>query len=214
MSGGRAASAYPEGRLKRAFDVTAALAGLIVLAPLLALLALLVVATMGSPAFFVQERVGRGGAPFRLVKFRTMRPDGGQGPGLTARGDARVTPLGRVLRRTKCDELPQLWNVLRGDMSIVGPRPELPRYVALYDARQRRVLRARPGLTDPASIAFRDEESRLAAAPEDRRERLYVEQILPEKLRLNLEYLEGAGFLSDLGLIARTAAAVARLKRG
>jgi lipopolysaccharide/colanic/teichoic acid biosynthesis glycosyltransferase len=193
---------------KRGFDALAAGSALLVLSPLLVLVAAGIFCGMGRPVLYVQERVGRSGRPFRLLKFRTMRPDDGRGPRVTASGDPRITPLGRVLRRSKLDELPQLLNVVRGEMSIVGPRPELSRYVEGYDASQRRVLRARPGLTDPASIAFRDEEGRLAAVEPARREAVYVAEIVPEKLRLNLAYLERASFWSDLAVIASTVRAL------
>ncbi len=154
---------YCRGILKRSLDFSASLVAVAILAPLLALLALVVFLSSGPPVLFAQKRVGRDGRPFRLLKFRTMRTDAGPGPAITASGDARVTRIGRVLRATKLDELPQLINVLRGDMSLVGPRPEVPRYVARYDDRQRGVLRVRPGLTDPASVHFRDEEQLLGA---------------------------------------------------
>jgi lipopolysaccharide/colanic/teichoic acid biosynthesis glycosyltransferase len=208
MSGGRARRPYFDSRLKRGFDAIAAASGLVLLSPLLALVALAVLGSMGRPVLYVQERVGRAGRPFLLLKFRTMTPDDGRGPRVTASGDARVTPLGRLLRRTKIDELPQLMNVLVGDMSLVGPRPELPRYVERYDAAQRRVLRARPGITDPASIVYHDEERRLAVVEPARREAVYIAEIVPAKLRLNLDYLERCGFWSDLGVIASTARAL------
>src|SRR5436305_1549910 len=144
--------------MKRVFDVAVSLLALVVLSPLLALIALAVKATSSGPVFHRGERIGRGGAPFRILKFRTMRINA-SGPGLTRGGDARVTPLGRILRRSKLDELPQLVNILRGEMSIVGPRPEAPEYVRLYTAEQRRVLTVRPGLTSPASLRYRHEES-------------------------------------------------------
>jgi lipopolysaccharide/colanic/teichoic acid biosynthesis glycosyltransferase len=208
MSAGRARRPYFDSRLKRGFDAIAAGSGLVLLSPLLALVALAVLGSMGRPVLYVQERVGRVGRSFPLLKFRTMTPDDGRGPRVTASGDARVTPLGRLLRRTKIDELPQLMNVLRGDMSLVGPRPELRRYVERYDTAQRRVLRARPGITDPASIVYHDEERRLAAVEPARREAVYIAEIVPEKLRLNLDYLERCGFWSDLGVIVATARAL------
>jgi lipopolysaccharide/colanic/teichoic acid biosynthesis glycosyltransferase len=188
-------------------DLTLAVAAIIVLSPVLAALALGILATMGWPVFFRQVRVGLDGRPFQLVKFRSMRPVEG-GVSITARGDPRVTPLGRLLRATKMDELPQLLNIVSGRMSVVGPRPEVPRYVEAYTPDQRRVLDVRPGLTDPASLAFRNEEDLLGAVPAEEREALYVGQILPRKLALNLEYIEAASLGHDLGLIVRTFAAV------
>lgn len=189
--------------LTRAFDFLASLVGLIVLAPLLLVIAVLVRATSPGPALFTQERVGLGGRPFSIYKFRTMEQDaeasGGQ---LTIGADPRITRVGAALRRLKLDELPQLVNVLRGDMSLVGPRPEVPRYVARYDERQRAVLRVRPGITDPASIAFRDENALLARSADP--EATYVEVVMPRKLEMNLAYLERRTVLSDVGVIVRT----------
>jgi lipopolysaccharide/colanic/teichoic acid biosynthesis glycosyltransferase len=198
--------AYARGGVKRAVDLCAASLALVVLAPVLLVLAALVACTSRGPILFRQERVGLDGRPFRILKFRTMRP----GPGLpvTGAGDRRVTTVGRFLRRAKLDELPQLFNVVRGDMSIVGPRPEVPIYVADYGPQERRVLEVRPGLTDPATLAYRDEERLLGAIPPDERERYYVTEILPRKLRLNLAYVEGASLSEDLLLVARTFRAI------
>jgi lipopolysaccharide/colanic/teichoic acid biosynthesis glycosyltransferase len=204
--------AYCRGRRKRVFDLCAVSAALVTLAPLFGLLAGLVLLCMGRPILFVQERVGLDGRTFPLLKFRTMRPDGGGLP-ITGRGDRRITALGSVLRATKLDELPQLINVLRGEMSIVGPRPELPRYTAGYAPAHRRVLMTRPGLTDPATLLFRQEEQLLGDVPEEKRERYYVDTILPRKLDLNVEYLVRAGLLYDLGLIARTFGAIVAPRR-
>jgi len=186
--------------MKRLFDVAASLVALVVLSPLLAFIALAVKVTSSGPVFHRGERIGRGGVPFRILKFRTMRVDA-SGPGITREGDDRVTPLGRILRRSKLDELPQLVNVLRGEMSIVGPRPEAPEYVALYTDAERRVLTVRPGLTSPASLRYRNEESLLAG--DDWHER-YVNEIMRDKLRDDLNYIDTRTFLGDLRLIART----------
>jgi lipopolysaccharide/colanic/teichoic acid biosynthesis glycosyltransferase len=162
-----------------------------------------------GPVLYTQERVGKDGKSFDLYKFRSMRSGADRdGALVTGGGDPRVTRVGRLLRATKLDELPQLWNVLRGDMSLVGPRPEVPRYVAHYTPDQRRVLAVRPGITDPATLAFRDEEVLLAGVPPAEREAHYVREVMPAKLALNLEYLERCGFWSDLGVIARTVGAV------
>lgn len=185
--------------LKRAFDLLGAGLGLLLLAPLLAVLALRIRRDSPGPVFFRQERVGRGGRTFRIHKLRTMRTDA-DGPSLTVGADPRVTRVGAGLRRARLDELPQLIDVLRGDMSLVGPRPELPEFVALYPAPLReRVLAVRPGIVDPASLAFRDEAALLAAAADPRR--AYVEQVLPEKLRLSAEYIDRATLWTDLRLI-------------
>lgn len=189
--------------MKRFFDMTAALVGLVVLGPLFLIIAVLILVTMGRPVLFRQARVGRNERPFTIIKFRSMvRNADRQGPEFTTGGDARITPLGRFLRRTKLDELPQLVNILKGEMSFVGPRPEVARYVKLYNADQRRVLTVRPGLTDPASLAYHNEEEILARFTDT--EKGYVEKIMPAKLELNLAYLEKAGLLRDLGLIFKT----------
>lgn len=185
-------------------DHVLAFLGLVALSPLFLLIALLVKASSAGPVLFRQERIGLRGRPFEILKFRTMIGCAdGEGFHLT-RGadDPRVTPLGRALRRSKLDELPQLWNVLRGEMRLVGPRPEVPEYVSLYDEIQRAVLLVPPGITDPASIAFRDEGELLARAPDP--ERLYVEQILPRKLAINASYLESRTNWSDVGVILET----------
>jgi lipopolysaccharide/colanic/teichoic acid biosynthesis glycosyltransferase len=194
---------------KRALDLVASLVGSLLLLPLFVVVAL-VVASDGGPVFYRQQRVGRHGVPFRIWKFRTMVVDADRaGPALTAHGDPRITRVGHWLRRTKLDELPQLFNVIAGEMSLVGPRPEVPRYVALYTPAQRAVLALRPGITDPASLHYVDESALLAAA--DNPERLYVEQLMPDKIRRNLEYAAEAGLARDVWLILCTiAAAVAR----
>jgi len=194
---------------KRAFDLLASTVGLLLLSPVFALVALAIRRDSPGPAFFRQERVGRGGAPFLIYKFRTMRVDApGRGGQLTVGDDPRITRVGSVLRKYKIDELPQLINVFRGDMSLVGPRPEVPRYVARYDERQRAVLDVRPGITDPASIAYRDENAILAAASDP--EAVYVREIMPAKLEMNLDYLARRSLLSDLGIILDTLLKVVR----
>jgi len=186
---------------KAGFDRVAAALGLVLLAPALALIALAIVLEDGFPVLFRQTRVGRGGRPFRLVKFRSMRV-GVAGTRITAGRDPRVTRVGRWLRRRKVDELPQLWNVLTGDLSLVGPRPEIPPFVDTEDPVWRAVLEVRPGITDLASLQFRREEEMLAGAADA--ERYYRETILPPKLALNLEYIRSRTFWGDLKLIART----------
>ncbi|MET0795626.1 MAG: sugar transferase [Polyangiaceae bacterium] len=197
--------------LKRAFDVAAATAGLLVSSPVLVTAAVLVKLSSPGPVLFQQERIGRGGRPFRLLKFRSMRVGSG-GPLVTAASDARVTRVGRALRRSKLDELPQLVNVLRGDLSLVGPRPEVARYVALYRAEDRAFLQSvRPGITDPTTIRFRNEEEILArsAAPE----RTYTEELLPTKVRMYCQYLESASFMNDIRILYETLRVVARPSR-
>lgn len=188
--------------MKRAVDVLASAAGLVVLSPLMAVVALAVRATSPGPVLFRQERVGRGDTRFEILKFRTMRV-GGSGPLVTTHADPRVTRVGAWLRRTKVDELPQLLNVLRGEMSLVGPRPEVPRYTQHWPREQASViLSVRPGITDPASIAFRDENALMAGQTDP--ERFYVEEMLPRKATMYVEYVENRTFLGDLRLIART----------
>lgn len=188
--------------LPRLIEIPIAAVGLVLLSPVLLVAALAIVVTSPGPAVFRQERVGRGGRAFALYKLRSMRLDS-DGPSLTARIDARVTPVGRWLRRTKLDELPQLWNVVRGDMALVGPRPEVPRYVAMYPAELRdKVLSVRPGITDPASIEFRDEGSLLARAADP--ERAYIEQVMPAKLRCAAQYVDHMSLMNDVRLIGAT----------
>ncbi len=191
---------------KRVFDVVVAGALLIVCCPILLLIAVAVRLDSRGPVLFRQERVGRGGSRFQIHKFRTMVV-ANSGLAVTATGDPRVTRLGHTLRSTKLDELPQLIDVLVGDMSLVGPRPEVPRYVALWSPRERAVvLSVRPGITDPASVAFRREAEELGAAesPGDH----YVGVILPRKLQMYVEYVETRTLLGDARILARTVAAV------
>ncbi len=193
---------------RRALDAVAASCGLVVLSPLLLTVALLVKLGSPGPVFFRGKRIGRKGELFRVYKFRTMVTDAARrGPGITAAGDPRVTRVGRFLRRTKLDEFPQLINVLRGDMSLVGPRPEDPRYVALYTAEQRRVLNVRPGITSPASVRFRHEADMLQG--EDW-ESIYREKVLPAKLQIELDYLGRRSVWRDLGVVAQTVMALVR----
>lgn len=190
---------------KRALDIAAAAAGLAATAPLLGAIAIVVRRTSPGPALFRQTRVGRDGKPFEMLKFRTMRvaAPGEVGPQVTAGGDPRITAVGRVLRKTKLDELPELLNVLRGDMSLVGPRPEVPKYVAHYSQEDKASVHSvRPGLTDPATVRFRSEEEILARA--DDPERAYVEDVLPTKVRMYKDYLEGASLLGDLRILVET----------
>ncbi|GIU78059.1 MAG: glycosyl transferase [Bryobacteraceae bacterium] len=181
-----------------------AAAGLVVLSPVMAVLAAAVRLDSGPPVLFRHRRVGQGGRTFELLKFRSMVVNHG-GPSLTRKGEARITRVGAWLRRWKLDELPQLINVVRGEMSLVGPRPEVPEYVDLADPQWRRVLEARPGITDPASLAFRNEEELLSAV--ENVEEYYRAVILPRKLALSAAYLERRTFVSDLEMLFRTVAA-------
>jgi lipopolysaccharide/colanic/teichoic acid biosynthesis glycosyltransferase len=189
-------------RCRRGLDIVAASAGLIVLSPLLVAIGLLVKLDSPGPILYPGERVGRRGEHFRLYKFRSMVTDAARrGPGITTNGDPRITGMGRFLRRTKLDELPQLLNVVWGDMSLVGPRPEDARYVALYTEEQKRVLNVRPGITSAASVQYRHEERLLTGSDwEDK----YVNVIMPEKLRIELDYLGRRTVFSDLLIIWQT----------
>ena len=192
---------------KRIFDLLLATLGLLLLWPLFLLVWLVIKIDDGGPVLFHQDRVGKDGIIFKILKFRTMQVTApGKGPSVTAYGDIRITRTGLWLRRSKIDEFPQFWNVIRGDMSFVGPRPEVPRYVALYTEGQRKVLAVRPGITDEASIEFRDEEKLLAAS--NNPERYYIEYCMPRKIALNLDYAKHASLLRDLGVILRTVGTV------
>ncbi|MBB5204495.1 lipopolysaccharide/colanic/teichoic acid biosynthesis glycosyltransferase [Inhella inkyongensis] len=187
---------------KRVMDLLVATAALALLAPLLLGLALWIKLDSPGPVLFRQQRVGRHGRLFWIHKFRTMRADA-EGLPLTVGQDARITPAGQWLRRSKLDELPQLWDVLRGAMSLVGPRPEVPRYVAHYPEHLRaQALAVRPGLTDPVSLAHLHEAELLAAAADP--ERIYIEQILPAKLEAAVAYAQRASLGSDLRVIGQT----------
>jgi lipopolysaccharide/colanic/teichoic acid biosynthesis glycosyltransferase len=192
---------------KRAMDVVGSGAGLLALSPVLAAAAIAVRASSPGPVLFRQTRVGRGGRRFEMLKFRSM-VTGASGPLVTAGGDRRVTGIGRALRRTKLDELPQLWNVLVGHMSLVGPRPEVPRFVERFPEDYARILTVRPGITDFAALEYRDEETVLAGAPDP--EAAYVREILPAKIALYHRYLARMSLATDLALVLRTIASLVR----
>jgi lipopolysaccharide/colanic/teichoic acid biosynthesis glycosyltransferase len=201
-----------EDRWYRARDLAVAGPALVVLSPVLAVVGLAVRLDSRGPAFFRQERVGLEGRPFRIHKFRTMRVDH-DGATVSGTGDPRVTRVGRFLRRTKLDELPQLIDVVRGDMSLVGPRPELAAYVALWPEADRRViLSVRPGVTDPASIRWRHESDELARVPDP--ERHYVETILPRKAEMYVAYVRSRSLVGDLRVLGETARVVASRGEG
>jgi lipopolysaccharide/colanic/teichoic acid biosynthesis glycosyltransferase len=188
---------------KRLFDLVASSLGLVFVSPLLGTAALAIWLGDGGPVFYRQVRVGLGGREFRMWKFRTMVENADKlGGELTVGKDPRITPIGAVLRKYKVDELPQLFNVIAGDMSLVGPRPEVRGYVDLYSPAERQVLELVPGITDPASIKYRDESDLLATA--DDPERLYQEVIMPDKIRINLDYAASASLWSDLRTILAT----------
>lgn len=187
---------------KRAFDFLCALIGLVLLTPTFAVVAIWIRLTSPGPVFYAPVRVGRSGQPIRVYKFRTMCEGADSiGPGITRSADNRITPVGRLLRKSKLDELPQLLNVLRGDMSLVGPRPEDPRYVAHYTTDERIVLAVRPGMTSLASIRYRNEERLLQG--EDW-EQLYIAQVMRDKLRVDRRYVEKWSLVLDLQILFYT----------
>ncbi|MCL6576105.1 sugar transferase [Kyrpidia sp.] len=188
---------------KRCFDFFCAVLGLVLLSPVFLVVAVLIRLENRGPIFYLQERIGYRGRPFRIFKFRTMVLNADRmGPSLTVGQDPRVTRVGTVLRKYKLDELPQLVNVLLGEMSLVGPRPEIAKYVDLYSPEQRRVLDLVPGITDPASLKYRNEAELLSASSDP--ERVYITNILPDKIRINLEYADRATVLRDIGVVIRT----------
>ncbi len=206
---GYQASPWCNSAGKRAFDLICALLLLVLGLPLLFLVAVLVRATSRSSIFFRQFRCGKAGKEFQLLKFRTMRDrQESAGPGVTRLGDKRVTPVGRYLRRWKLDELPQIFNVLGGTMSLVGPRPDLSEYWERLGSRASAVLSVRPGITGPATLEFCNEEAWLGRLPENEIENFYVTTVLPLKVDRDLEYLEQASFRSDLGILFQTLACV------
>jgi lipopolysaccharide/colanic/teichoic acid biosynthesis glycosyltransferase len=186
----------------RLIDVAASGLGMVLLAPLFLAIAASIKLSTSGPVFYRALRIGKDGVPFRLYKFRSMVVEADKsGPGITTARDSRITTIGRFLRKTKLDELPQLINVLRGEMGLVGPRPEDPRYVAHYTSDQRRVLRVRPGITSAASLRYRD-ESALLTGPDW--EKAYIESIMPQKLAIELAYLQQRNLLTDLKLVLFT----------
>jgi lipopolysaccharide/colanic/teichoic acid biosynthesis glycosyltransferase len=188
---------------KRVVDAAVSFTLLAVLAPLLAAIALAIAFNSPGPVLYAGERVGRRGRRFRILKFRTMRADAERsGPSSTSEDDPRITRPGRFLRRYKLDELPQLINVLRGEMSLVGPRPQVPWAVELYTPEQRELLTVRPGITDWASLRFRNEGEILRGSPDPDRD--YLEKIAPEKIRLGLEYVRRRSLRTDLEILALT----------
>ncbi len=189
----------PPAGLPRWFEAVLAVVLLALLTPALLVLAGWVWATSGRPVLFRQQRAGRYGTPFTILKFRTMRPDG---TGLSSFNECRITSAGKRLRRWRLDELPQLWNILRGDMSFVGPRPELPGYVERFPLQYQRLLQVRPGLTDPATLAWRNEAEFLAQHSDA--ERAYCELVMPQKLALSLAYLERRSGTADFKVLVQT----------
>lgn len=189
--------------LKRIFDIVFSLFGLIILIPIFILVSVFIILESRGGVFYRQLRIGQYQKGFRLLKFRTMHQRTTQGLSITiGNNDARITKIGKVLRKYKIDELPQLWNVLLGEMSFVGPRPEVPRYVEMYNAEQLEVLSVKPGITDYASIKYRNENELLAKA--EYPEQFYIDEVMPAKLRLNMFYVKNQSFLLDIKLIVKT----------
>jgi lipopolysaccharide/colanic/teichoic acid biosynthesis glycosyltransferase len=188
---------------KRIFDFIASLIGLILLSPFLVIIGILVKISDKGPVFYRSKRVGQNFKPFYLLKFRTMVVNAEElGPSITKGGDQRITKIGRFLRKTKLDELPQLWNVVKGELSLVGPRPEVEKYISFYKDDYKEILKIRPGITDYAAIKFRNEEEFLAKFEDV--EKAYIENVLPEKIKLYKTYLNEIGFLTDLKVIFKT----------
>ncbi len=188
---------------KRFFDIVVSLLGILITSPILLVVSLLIKLTSKGPVFYKQERIGKDEKPFFILKFRTMVVNADQqGLKITVGGDKRITGVGKFLRKSKLDELPQLFNVFAGQMSLVGPRPEVAEYVALYNEEQRKVLIVRPGITDYASVCFRNENEILAEAEDPQKE--YIEHIMPLKLRYNAKYIEEMSVWTDLKLIFLT----------
>ena len=188
--------------LKRIFDTTLSLFGLIILLPFMLIIAILIKIDSKGPIFFKQIRVTKGGREFKILKYRTMRVGSDKYSQITVGKDERITKIGSFLRKYKLDEIPQLINVLIGDMSLVGPRPEVPKYVALYTDEQKEILKVRAGITDYASIEFSNENDLLAL--EEDSEKAYIEKIMPKKIELNKKYLSEISMLTDIKIILLT----------
>jgi lipopolysaccharide/colanic/teichoic acid biosynthesis glycosyltransferase len=196
--------------LKRIFDITASFIGLIIVSPFFILIAIAIITESKGGIFYKQVRVGKNNSDFKLLKFRTMRPNSDKLGLLTVGGrDPRVTRVGYYLRKYKLDELPQLLNVFLGDMSLVGPRPEVRKYVDLYNQEQKKVLMVKPGITDYASILYSNENELLAKS--ENPETLYIEEIMPHKLKLNMEYINNPGLITDFKIILKTVAKIVGL---
>jgi lipopolysaccharide/colanic/teichoic acid biosynthesis glycosyltransferase len=189
--------------MKRLFDIFFSALGIIICTPFFIIAAILVKLDSSGPILFTQERIGKNFKPFNIYKFRTMKKVGEQdGPKITISGDNRITGIGRLLRKYKIDELPQLFNVLKGDMSFVGPRPEISEYVNLFKTAYGKLLSIRPGITDPASICYSNEEILLSGS--DNWEENYRKIVLPEKIKLSLQYVDNHSIITDIRLIVKT----------
>ena len=188
--------------LKRGFDIVASFCGIVVLFPLIIIVSILIKLTSKGPILFKQVRVTKNGRLFKIYKFRTMRENSEGNKQITVGNDSRITGIGHILRKTKLDELPQLFNVLKGEMSLVGPRPEVPKYVELYTEEQREILKVSAGITDYASIYFSNESELLGEA--ENPEEFYIKKIMPYKIELNKKYIKEIGIVTDIKLIILT----------
>lgn len=194
-------------KIKRVFDFIASLCGLIVLSPILIIIAICIKIDSKGPVFFLQKRVGKNKEIFEIYKFRTMVTDAENlGKQITVGNDSRITRVGKIIRKCKLDEIPQLINVLKGEMSLVGPRPEVPKYVDLYDNYQEQVLLVKPGITDYASIEFRNENDILGGSINP--EKTYIDEIMPAKIELNMKYIKNISLVEDFKLIINTILAI------
>lgn len=188
--------------IKRIFDIVSSLIVLSALFPIFIVVGIIILLESRGGIFYSQMRVGKDGSEFNLLKFRSMNINADKEGQLTVGNDKRITPFGHFIRKSKIDEFPQLLNILIGDMSVVGPRPEVPKYVKLYNEEQRKVLTVRPGLTDIATIEYINEQQQLGES--DDPEKLYIEKIMPDKLKLNLKYIDSQSFENDILIIFRT----------
>ena len=188
--------------LKRLFDIVASFCGIVILFPLIVIVSILIKLTSKGPVLFKQVRVTKNGRLFKIYKFRTMRENSEGNKQITVGNDSRITGIGHILRKTKLDELPQLFNVLKGEMSLVGPRPEVPKYVELYTEEQREILKVSAGITDYASIYFSNESELLGEA--ENPEEFYIKKIMPYKIELNKKYIKEIGIVTDIKLIILT----------
>jgi lipopolysaccharide/colanic/teichoic acid biosynthesis glycosyltransferase len=187
--------------IKRLFDIIASLIGLILLSPVLLVIAILIKIRMQGPVLFIQTRTGRHGKPFKIYKFRTMIVNH-NGSTVSIKGENRITPFGAILRKYKFDELPELWNVFKGDMSFVGPRPDMPEYADKLKGEERQILKLRPGITGPATLLYSNEEELLASVSDPHKHN--IEVLWPDKVRINLEYYRNRSFIGDIIIIIKT----------
>lgn len=188
--------------LKRVFDIIASFCGIVILFPIMIVIGIIIKLTSKGPILFRQVRVTKNGKLFKINKFRTMKENSEGNKQITVGNDLRITGIGKVLRKTKLDELPQLFNVIKGEMSLVGPRPEVPKYVNLYNEEQRKILEVPAGITDYASIYFSNESELLGKS--DAPEKFYIEKIMPYKIELNQKYIQNIGILTDIKIIILT----------